>query len=127
MCAAVGNIVLRYLRRAYMHKFLLAVVAVVTLAAAPMLALANTGREAFGFNGTASGFPAGAGTLTGGGAYDPATGFVQSAGGFRCTADVRQGPLAGCLAGQGVRWDTVRLLPSTTFKCTGAAAEALKA
>jgi hypothetical protein len=31
-----------------------------------------------------------------------------------------------CLAGQGVRWDTAQLLPSTTFKCTGAATEALK-
>ena len=30
------------------------------------------------------------------------------------------------MAGEGVRWDTVSLLPSTTFKCTGAAAESLK-
>jgi hypothetical protein len=29
-------------------------------------------------------------------------------------------------AGQGVRWDTAGLLASTTFKCTGAAAEPLK-
>src|SRR5262249_59592443 len=90
------------------------------------LAVANAGREAFGFNGSARGFPTGAVTLTGGGAYDPATGFVHSGGGFSCTADVHQGPLSGCLAGQGVRWDTARLLPSTTFKCTGAAAEPLK-
>ena len=34
--------------------------------------------------------------------------------------------LAGCLQGQGVRWDTARVLPSTTFKCTGAVGEAPK-
>jgi hypothetical protein len=27
--------------------------------------------------------------------------FVHSAGGFRCTSDVGQGPLAGCLSGGG--------------------------
>jgi hypothetical protein len=81
----------------------------------------------FGFNATGiSGFPTGAATLTGGGSYNPGTGFVKSAGGFRCTSDVRQGPLTGCLTGQGVRWDTVELRASTTFKCTGAAAESLK-
>ena len=35
-------------------------------------------------------------------------------------------PLNGCLAGEGVRWDTEMLLPSTGFKCTGAATEAQK-
>src|SRR5260370_13587801 len=35
-------------------------------------------------------------------------------------------PLNGCLAGQGVRWDTEELLASTGFKCTGAASEAKK-
>jgi hypothetical protein len=93
------------------------------------------GNEAFGFNGSVSGFPTGAVRLTGGGAYNPATDFVNSAGGFRCTQDVRQGPLSvsinpddpgPCLAGQGVRWDTAELLASTTFKCTGAATEPLK-
>ncbi len=93
------------------------------------LSVANAGgNDAFGFNGTASGFPTGAVTLTGGGAYDPATAlntipsptFANSAGGFRCTATVAQGPLAGCAAGEGVRWDTVQLLASTGFKCTSA-------
>ena len=42
---------------------------------------------------------------------------VASGGGFDCTATVAQGPLAGCAAGQGVRWDTAQLLASTTFKC----------
>jgi len=85
------------------------------------------GNNAFGFNSkNISGFPSGAAILTGGGAFNLATGFVKSAGGFRCTSDVNQGPLTGCQAGQGVRWDTATLLASTTFKCTGAASEPLK-
>jgi len=84
-------------------------------------------KHGFGFNGAASGFPTGAVFLTGGGSYDPSTAsntipsesFVHSGGGFRCTADVGQGPLKGCAAGEGVRWDTAQLLASTTFKCTG--------
>ena len=103
----------------------------VVLTAAVLLvsasASAATGNVGFGFNAAdISGFPTGAATLTGGGSYNPVSGFVHSAGGFRCTSDVGQGPLAGCLAGEGVRWDTVELRRSTTFKCTGAAAEPLK-
>ena len=102
------------------------------LASAAVLVLAATGaaasgKFAYGFNAPdISGFPSGSVFLTGGGAFDPATGFVKSAGGFRCTSDVNQGPLAGCKAGEGVRWDTVELLPSTKFKCTGATGESLK-
>src|SRR5438105_3571428 len=98
--------------------------------------VAQPAQTGFGFNAQdISGFPTGAVSLTGGGAYDLATSFVHSAGGFSCLADVRQGPLSvsinpddpgPCLAGEGVRWDTVKLLASTTFKCTGAAGEALK-
>lgn len=84
----------------------------------------NTG---FGFNASdVSGFPTGHVFLTGGGAFNPSTGFVHSGGGFRCASDVSQGPLAGCLAGQGVRWDTASLLSGTSFKCTGSLSEALK-
>ncbi len=84
-------------------------------------------RQGFGFNATnISGFPTGGVTLTGGGAYVPGTTFVHAGGHFRCTTTVLQGPLNGCLAGQGVRWDTAALLASTTFKCTGAASEPLK-
>jgi hypothetical protein len=89
-------------------------------------------QAGFGFNGSVSGFPTGAVSVTGGGAYDLNSGFVNSAGGFSCLADVEQGPFAmpnhgtNCLAGEGVRWDTAALLPSTTFKCTGAASEPLK-
>jgi hypothetical protein len=101
------------------------------LAAAVLLIAATAsaagGNIGFGFNARdISGFPTGSARLTGGGSYNPESGFAKSAGGFRCTADVLQGPLTGCLAGEGVRWDTVELLASTNFKCTGAAAEALK-
>jgi hypothetical protein len=100
-------------------------VAAVLLTAAT--ASAARGNIGFGFNATnISGFPTGAARLTGGGSFNSVTGMVKSAGGFRCTSDVGQGPLAGCLAGEGVRWDTVELLRSTTFKCTGSASEPLK-
>jgi hypothetical protein len=93
-------------------------------------------NQSFGFNAASiKGFPTGEAFLTGGGAYDPATGFVNSAGGFKCLQNVLQGPLSvsinpddpgACLAGQGIRWDTVELLPSFQFKCTGAVSEPLK-
>jgi hypothetical protein len=84
-------------------------------------------RDAFGFNTTdIAGFPTGKVTLTGGGAYVPGTNIAPSGGHFRCTETVLQGPFNGCLAGQGVRWDTAGLLASTTLKCTGGASEALK-
>lgn len=90
-------------------------------------ASAAGGNVGFGFNArNISGFPTGSATLTGGGSYNPVSGVVKSAGGFRCTGSIGQGPLKGCLAGDGVRWDTVNLLRSTTFKCTGSAAEPLK-
>jgi len=101
---------------------------------APLLARGQL-RVGFGFNGTVSGFPTGEVFITGGGSYNRVANLVDSAGGFRCVEDVLQGPLSTsinlndpgpCLAGEGVRWDTAALLPSTTFKCTGAASETLK-
>jgi hypothetical protein len=107
--------------------------AVVVLAAAVLVlvvpANAASSKVGFGFNAPSiSGFrDAGEVFLTGGGAYDPVSvnpeSFVHAAGGFRCLRDVNQGRLSGCLEGQGVRWDTEELLPSTGFKCTGAATE----
>jgi hypothetical protein len=106
---------------------LVALAAAAALTLVPSALAANHGRTGFGFNARdISGFPTGAARLTGGGAYNPDTGFVHSSGGFRCTADVAQGPLTGCLAGQGVRWDTEELLAGTMFKCTGQLSEALK-
>jgi hypothetical protein len=102
-----------------------------SLAAPELSRSANVGPKldghGFGFNGTASGFPTGVVRLTGGGSYDAATASntvpnastrVVSSGGFRCVEDVAQGPLAGCLSGEGVRWDTVQLLASAPFKCS---------
>jgi len=101
--------------------------AAATLALSASALAASQGQTGFGFNAAdIKGFPTGSARLTGGGAYNPETGSVKSAGGFRCTSDVGQGPLAGCLGGEGVRWDTAELRRSTTFKCTGAAAEPLK-
>lgn len=94
------------------------------------------GQIGVGFNAASiSGFrPGGEVFLTGGGAYDPQTAsnadpesaFVHSNGGFRCLQDVGQGPLQGCLQGEGIRWDSDGLLQSVGFKCTGAATEAAK-
>ncbi len=89
---------------------------------------ASHARQGFGFNGTVSGFPTGVVFLTGGGSYDIATASnvvptdtrVSGGGGFRCTDAVAQGPLNGCAAGEGVRWDSVQLLASTNFKCSPA-------
>ena len=102
-------------------------------------AFAKEAHQSFGFNAASiKGFPTGAAFLTGGGAYDPDTGFLKTGGGFRCLQDVLQGPLSvsinsddpgPCLAGEGIRWDAADvapLLPSFQFKCTGAASEALK-
>jgi hypothetical protein len=73
-----------------------------------------------------SGFPSGDVSLTGGGVFDPQAGFLKTGGSFSCAQDVNQGPLAGCKAGEGVRWDASEIVASTGFKCTGAAAEPLK-
>jgi hypothetical protein len=113
-------------KRRWLLLVLAAAAALVALTA-PALA-ASEGQTGFGFNaGEIRGFPAGAVSLTGGGAFNLDTNFVHSGGGFRCTEAVTGNvPLNGCLAGEGVRWDTEALLPSTGFKCTGAATEAQK-
>ena len=84
-------------------------------------ATAGGSQVGFGFNGTA-----GVVILTGGGSFNPATASnivpsdtrAAGGGGFSCTANVTAGPLANCAAGEGVRWDSVQLLASTTFKCS---------
>ncbi|HEY7318863.1 MAG TPA: hypothetical protein VIE89_14910 [Candidatus Binatia bacterium] len=110
-----------------MKKIVLTLLAI-SLSLSPMSsAFSAEAIEALGFNAASiKGFPTGEARLTGGGAYDAKTGFVHSAGGFRCLEDINQGPLAGCKAGEGVRWDTEEVLPNFMFKCTGAASEALK-
>jgi hypothetical protein len=90
-------------------------------------ALAAAPRVGFGFHARdVSGFPTGSVSLTGGGAFDLNTLTIHAGGGFSCTHEVDQLFLAGCLQGQGVRWDTDTVLASTGFKCTGAVTEAPK-
>jgi len=127
--------VIDLIKESIMHTISLRtrVLAAVFAAAFVMVLLGSSAADAanrkvgFGFNARGiAGFPTGEVFLTGGGAFNSSTGFVHSGGGFRCTAEVDQGPLAGCLTGEGVRWDTAGLLSDTPFKCTGSAAEALK-
>ena len=94
-----------------------------TMTVSPHETRAAGTRTGFGFNATLSGFGTASVRLTGGGSFDigtPESGSsIASGGGFRCLEAVNQGPLTGCQAGEGVRWDTVELLPGITFKCSG--------
>jgi hypothetical protein len=90
------------------------------------------GRSGFGFTGTVISSSGEAIRLTGGGSFDPAAGDNTVAtekssghgnGGFDCVTNITSSSLAGCLQGQGVRWDTVQLLESSGFKCGGVANE----
>jgi hypothetical protein len=115
------------------RKRVFVALALAAVAASIALPVAAASRNVgFGFNATeVRGFRTGAVAVSGGGAFDPSnfdptTQFVHTGGGFSCLEDVAQGPLTGCLAGEGVRWDTAALLQNTMFKCTGAATEALK-
>ncbi len=90
------------------------------------------GRHGFGFIAKDVSGINGKVTITGGGSFLLPE-FVHSAGVFKCVEPVTAGPFAtdlntegrldkepGCQAGEGVRWDTVELLPSFAFKCFGA-------
>jgi len=95
----------------------IAAVALGVAAAQP--AVASTGStRAFAFFAPQVGSPTGAIFITGAGAFNTSAGSLHAAGAFTCTTTVNNGPLAGCLAGQGVRWDSDQLLSSTSFKCT---------
>jgi len=103
----------------------LGLAAIAVSMAAPVAA--SPGMVAFGFNAAEiNGFPTGTVALSGGGAIDPVLGVGHASGGFSCVDGVAQSKLAGCLTGEGVRWDTASILRNTTFKCTGAAGEVLK-
>jgi len=109
-----------------MRRSVLFKIALALIVAVPALAFARrTFTLGFG-TASVSGFPTGVVVVSGGGSYDPDTAsnvipdtetFVHANGGFSCLAEVKQGPLAGCLEGEGVRWDTEQLLASTMFKC----------
>src|SRR5262249_22162670 len=63
--------------------------------------------------------------LTGGGSFDPSTASNTAGddtkghgnGSFSCDSDFPTGRFAGCLTGQGVRWDSEQLLRSSGFTC----------
>ncbi len=97
---------------------LVAPAALALAVAAPARASAPVGFSFHASNVT--GISTGSAFLTGGGAFDPAGATAHAGGGFRCTNTIAQAPFAGCQAGQGVRWDTSEVLPSTMFKCTAA-------
>lgn len=82
--------------------------------------LAGASSHAFGFNASPiSGFPRGiAIEMTGGGAYSLDEGLLNAGGTFRCLSNITFGPFSGCIAGEGVRWDTAALLGSTLFQCS---------
>jgi hypothetical protein len=98
--------------------------------ASPPAASPASSRGGFAFNARdVRGAPAGAISFAGGGAFDGAGTFAHGGGAFTCTGSVGQGPLVGCMAGQGVRWHTDTALTSTGFRCasdapkTGTAAD----
>ena len=105
---------------------------VMTVLAASVLLLqatnahSQTGNVSFSFHATSIGGPTGEVSMTGGGTYNPVIGSLSGGGGFRCLADINQGPLSGLKAGEGVRWHASELLRSTGFKCSGDASEGLK-
>ena len=108
-------------------KTMAAVVTIGALLVAISSAQGQRANHSFAFNAaTINGFPSGEVFLTGGGVFDPPSGFLKGGGGFRCTKDINQGPLAGCKAGEGIRWDVSETLPSTGFKCNGSAEEPQK-
>jgi hypothetical protein len=110
------------------RKTLLVAIALAAIAASIAVPVsAASGKTGFGFHASEiKGFPTGSVSLTGGGEFNPVTGVGHGSGGFSCLEDVLQSKLNGCLAGEGVRWDTANLIRTTSFKCTGAASEALK-
>lgn len=106
-----------------------AVVAIVIVSTLGLASAASAqGKESFSFNSEViSGFPGDRQVeLTGGGAYILPD-FVHAGGSFSCLTDITAGLFNGCLARQGVRWDTSVVLANTTFRCTGASTETLKA
>ena len=74
------------------------------------------GRHTFAFRADNIGVIA----MTGGGVFDPRSGFVVGAGDFRCASNITTGPLAGLQAGEGIRWKATELLTSSGFKCVAA-------
>jgi hypothetical protein len=92
---------------------LLAVVAGATTASA-----AVPQHTAFAFvSPHIAGAPTGSVAMVGSGIYDTSTGSLHATGAFQCTDSVAQGPLAGCLGGQGTHWNSTTLNATQRFVC----------
>src|SRR5262245_22121344 len=96
-----------------MKKIMMTLLAI----AVPLLpmssALSAEAMQAFGFNAESiKGFPTGEARLTGGGVYDPETGFVKSAGGsavWRTSTRDYSPAVRPVKASAGIRWKSSRL------------------
>jgi len=105
------------------RRTLLRVLAVSTIGLVPLfLGMASASaagqHTAFAFvSPRIAGAPIGSVAMSGVGNYDTPTGPLQATGLFRCTDAVAQGPLAGCLSGQGVRWTSTTLNATQRFVC----------
>lgn len=105
------------------RKTLLRVLALSTIGLLPLLLGATSAsaagqHTAFAFvSPRIAGAPTGSVAMSGVGNYDTPTGPLQANGVFRCTETVAQGPLAGCLSGQGLRWSSTTLNATQRFVC----------
>jgi hypothetical protein len=64
-----------------------------------------------------AGAPTGSVAMVGFGSYDTTAGTLHANGLFRCTDTVAQGPLSGCMSGQGTRWSSNGLNATQRFVC----------
>jgi hypothetical protein len=96
----------------------LAIAAVPALVGAASASASVPQHTAFAFlSPHIAGAPTGAVAMTGIGAYDTSTGSLHANGLFRCTDSVAQGPLSGCMSGQGIRWSSTTLNATQRFVC----------
>lgn len=110
-----------------MKRITTAVLAIALMLLPMSTALSQEAHQSFGFRAASiSGhLTGGEVSLSGGGAYDPTTGFIQAGGSFRCIETVANGPLTGCQAGQGGRWHAFLLETGQgqsfrgQFRCVG--------
>jgi hypothetical protein len=96
----------------------LALVAIALGAGSAGASTAYSSRTSFAFfSPHIAGAPTGSVAMVGFGRYDTSAGTLRANGLFRCTDTVAQGPLSGCMSGQGVRWSSTGLNPTQRFVC----------
>lgn len=103
-----------------LHAVMVSAAALLVLSAPSVQS--GTAHKSFAFNAASiSGLRAGEVALAGGGSYSPTAGSASAGGPFRCLADITEGPLNGCKAGEGLRWEVAELRPSATVASSGGA------